>query len=180
MITGAINYNAVSKTTNNISSMTDADFKKDEFINGETNFCLDYFCEETRTRRGIKSNFRYYLVPMPNAEKFLVVKASEKYFTLLDSMCEATDKYLSDDTESTPEPTMQLQVAGKLKTYDSEVTQYLVSYFSEGDQSAYYADYVFPYYVNAGEQDNYKGYIYFGAGAILFGLIIVAIGSIKR
>ncbi len=108
------------------------DVEKGMYVQGVTNFVLDYYCYEEETTLGVIKNEtnRWYLIPFgENLDCYIGVKVSgDKNFEKYEQVYNDTWAYLEGTSDS---PKYNLDVRGKVAMCSGDVKKNLDSYIAE-------------------------------------------------
>lgn len=120
------------KNPADLNELKAEDIEKGLYVQGVTNFVLDYYCYEEETTLGVIKNEtnRWYLIPFgENLDCYIGVKVSgEKDFEKYEQVCNDTWAYLEGTSAS---PQYNLDVRGKVARCSGEIQDNLESYVAE-------------------------------------------------
>lgn len=161
------------KNPEDLNALKAEDIEKGMYVQGVTNFVLDYYCYEEETTLGVIKNEtnRWYLIPFgENLDCYIGVKVSgDAAFKKYETVCDDTWAYLEGTAAS---PQYNLDVRGKVAMCSGEIKENLESYVAQfsaaigEDCSDMFVD----YYIDLTTTNGNVATIVFGAVMIVGGI----------
>ena len=189
-VTSFLDKQEIDKGVPSFNEMTEEQFEKAKFVEGDVEFALGAYAETYTTNYGIrtskKSDTLVYSVVIPTSDEnsaiYTSFSASSSFFDRMDKLSDSTFEYLNDETGTVSAPT-PVHITGKVSKIDSEFYDYLVEYTvndielfeTEAEAKASLSPYIINYYEMGAPG---RGFIIGGVMAaigILLGVIGIAL-----